>query len=151
MGDTSGPQRCLVYCRLRPNNGRESSAEAPLVDFQGPTVQVNGDKYYQFDGTLGPTCTQGQVFNLVAKQCVDHCLKGYRSALMAYGQTGTGKSHTMCCTKPGEEGIIPRAAQNLFAEMERQRDTRDFSIHMQFLQIYRDHLGDLMTESGRER
>ena len=151
MGDTSGPQRCLVYCRLRPNNGREPSAEAPLVDFQGPTVQVNGDKYYQFDGTLGPTCTQGQVFNLVAKQCVDHCLKGYRSALMAYGQTGTGKSHTMCCTKPGEEGIIPRAAQNLFAEMERQRDTRDFSIHMQFLQIYRDHLGDLMTESGREK
>ena len=40
-------------------------------------------------------------------------LRGYESTLFAYGQTGTGKTHTIegRIDIPEEMGIIPRAAE----------------------------------------
>ena len=146
--------RCLVYCRLRPDTKAEMEAaaeEGRLMDLGPKSVNVRGDKNYQFDGTFSGDSSQADLFESIGRPVVEHCLNGYRSALMAYGQTGTGKSFTMCCTKPGLEGIIPRAAQLLFETIEAQSADRTFSVQLQFLQIYRDNLGDLMTESGKDR
>eukprot|EP00672_Neobodo_designis_P010498 CAMPEP_0174866556 /NCGR_PEP_ID=MMETSP1114-20130205/62308_1 /TAXON_ID=312471 /ORGANISM="Neobodo designis, Strain CCAP 1951/1" /LENGTH=138 /DNA_ID=CAMNT_0016101719 /DNA_START=43 /DNA_END=455 /DNA_ORIENTATION=- len=69
---------------------------------------------------------------------------------MAYGQTGTGKTFTLCNTKPGQEGVVPRAAHLLFDTVK--ADTgRSYTIEAQFVQIYRDNLGDLLSESGRDK
>eukprot|EP00759_Apiculatamorpha_spiralis_P014215 PhF_6_TR20975/c0_g1_i1/m.30099 len=113
MAAPSVESRCLVYCRLRPETQLErelAEEEGRLMQLNLKSVNVRGDKNYSFDGTFGGDSTQEQLFDSIGRPCVEHCLNGYRSALMAYGQTGTGKSFTMCCTKPGLEGIIPRAA-----------------------------------------
>ena len=140
--------RCLVFIRQRPPKGEELNEE-PLYTLHDKVVKMKDDKTYQFDGTLGADSTQQETFEAIAKPCVQHAVNGYRSALMAYGQTGTGKSHTMCSTKPGEEGVIPRVAKYLFDEVADSVD--EFSVSVQFLQIYRDNLGDLMSENGREK
>lgn len=141
--------RCLVFLRQRPAKGDEVNEE-PLYQLQDKVVKMKDDKSYEFDGTLGADSTQEECFLTVAKPCVDHAVNGYRSALMAYGQTGTGKSHTMCSTKPGHEGVIPRVAKYLFDQVA-ENAGEDFSVSVQFLQIYRDNLGDLMSETGREK
>ena len=49
-------------------------------------------------------------------------LEGYNATIMAYGQTGTGKSYTMegfkYNNKNPERGIIPRAIEEIFHFIE---------------------------------
>lgn len=39
--------------------------------------------------------TQREIFNQSALPLVKHVLNGYHGAYFVYGQTGTGKTHTM--------------------------------------------------------
>eukprot|EP00760_Papus_ankaliazontas_P024622 PhM_4_TR2397/c0_g1_i2/m.61203 len=145
--------RCLVYCRLRPTKRGELNDEDGsfmLLNLTKKAVKVHDDKTYEFDGTFGGDSQQGSVFDQVARPCLENALKGFRSALMCYGQTGTGKSFTMCNTKTGDEGIIPRSAIHIFSRIA-EDTSRTYVVRGQFIQIYRDNLGDLMTESGVER
>jgi hypothetical protein len=69
--------------------------------------------------------------------------------MFAYGQTGTGKTHTMEGSLDDEEnrGIIPRSAQAIF---ERLKDVKNHftesSVTAQYLEIYNEELADLLTE-----
>eukprot|EP01065_Artemidia_motanka_P024037 TRINITY_DN28694_c0_g1_i1.p1 TRINITY_DN28694_c0_g1~~TRINITY_DN28694_c0_g1_i1.p1 ORF type:complete len:1733 (+),score=650.46 TRINITY_DN28694_c0_g1_i1:97-5295(+) len=142
--------RCLVYCRLRPAktgeiNEKDGSYE--LLKLGGKQVRVDEDKFYDYDGTFGGQSTQGEIFDGVGRPNVDHVFRGFCSAIMCYGQTGTGKSFTMCNNKPGQEGIIPRAAQHIYRRIS-EDPSRKYKVVGQFVQIYRDALGDLMDPLG---
>jgi chromosome segregation ATPase len=143
--------RCLVYCRVRPSFTRDFEDGAfPLLTMTGKKVVVKDERTYEYDGTFQGDSKQMDVFRSVALPCIQHAFKGFCSALMCYGQTGTGKSFTMCCTKPGLEGIIPQAAINIF-ETIRRDPSKSYTVTAEFIQIYRDQLGDLMTEGGKDR
>ena len=143
--------RCLVYCRVRPATTKDyEDGGHQLISVDRKRVFVKDERHYDFDGTFGQDSRQEQVFDAVAVPCLQHAIAGYCSALMCYGQTGTGKSFTMCCTKPEYEGIIPRAAKYLFEMMEKDA-TKKYTVTGQFIQIYRDQLGDLMLNSGRDK
>jgi hypothetical protein len=68
------------------------------------------------------------------------CLQGYNAAIIAYGQTGTGKTYTMEGAQHGpERGIIPRAVEDVFAYIE--NDTAPGSkylVRASYLQIYNE-------------
>ncbi|KAH8614112.1 Microtubule binding Kinesin motor domain [Trypanosoma vivax] len=143
--------RCLVYCRLRPRNKTDfKNGGFQLVTVSENNVIVKDQRYYKFDGAFNEDCTQENIFDAVAVPCVTHAFKGFCSALMCYGQTGTGKSFTMCNTTPGSEGIIPRTAKFIFDTVEADR-SRSYEVIGQFVQIYRDNLGDLMVGNGKDR
>lgn len=44
---------------------------------------------------LGPQTTNDEVFRMACRPLVDAVLNGFNGTLMAYGQTGTGKTYTM--------------------------------------------------------
>ncbi|KEG14441.1 putative kinesin [Trypanosoma grayi] len=143
--------RCLVYCRLRPTNKTDyKDGSFQLVTVENNSVVVKDERHYNYDGAFDEYSTQEQIFDAVVVPCVTHALEGFCSALMCYGQTGTGKTYTMCNNTPGNEGIIPRVAKFLFDKVQSDT-TRRYEIIGQFVQIYRDHLGDLMTGHGRDR
>jgi len=60
--------------------------------------------------TFQPGCLQENVFKKAALPIIESVLAGYNGTIFAYGQTGTGKTHTMEGSKsePNQEGIIPR-------------------------------------------
>ncbi|AAZ11997.1 kinesin, putative [Trypanosoma equiperdum] len=153
-GDTGVPKniaRCLVYCRLRPRNKTDfKNGGFQLVTVSGNDIVVKDQRFYKFDGAFGDECTQSDIFEAVAVPCITHAFKGFCSALMCYGQTGTGKSFTMCNTTPGQEGIIPRSAKLIFDKIQSD-NARSYEVTGQFVQIYRDNLGDLMSATGRDR
>lgn len=149
MSDTVS--RCLVFCRLRPTNAKDfEDGGYQVVSFANKRVAVKDERHYDFDGTFGQDSRQEDVFETIAMPCLNHAVNGFCSALMCYGQTGTGKSFTMCCTKAGLEGIIPRSAKYLFELIARDK-SKIYTVKGQFIQIYRDNLGDLMVEGGREK
>lgn len=50
---------------------------------------------YEFSRIFNENATQQDVFNQVAKPVVDYALAGYNGAIIAYGQTSSGKTYTM--------------------------------------------------------
>ena len=59
---------------------------------------------FQFDAVLPPTATQSDVFAVAARPVIADVLNGYNGTVMAYGQTGAGKTYTLSSTLPGQFG-----------------------------------------------
>ena len=55
------------------------------------------------------------VFKQAALPIIESLLEGYNGTIFAYGQTGTGKTHTMAGieTDPDQKGITPRTFEHI--------------------------------------
>lgn len=83
--------------------------------------------------TLHSSCEQSEV--------ITHGLQGYNAAIIAYGQTGTGKTFTMEGAHSGpSRGIIPRAIEDVFMYIENDRNAAQskFLVRASYLQIYNE-------------
>ena len=67
-----------------------------------------------------PTVKRQTVFQKAALPIIESVLEGYNGTIFAYGQTGTGKTHTMEGDKNNldERGIIPRTFEHVFKSIE---------------------------------
>lgn len=65
---------------------------------------------------------------------------GYNVTILAYGQTGSGKTHSMGTNfvdeNEEEKGIIPRAIQNIFNEVQKKAEEAKFSIKASFIEVF---------------
>lgn len=52
-------------------------------------------KKFTFDRAFGPDSKQADVYQVVVAPLITEVLSGYNCTVFAYGQTGTGKTHTM--------------------------------------------------------
>lgn len=52
-------------------------------------------KKFTFDRAFGPDSKQADVYQVVVAPLINEVLSGYNCTVFAYGQTGTGKTHTM--------------------------------------------------------
>jgi kinesin family protein 3/17 len=94
-----------VAVRCRPLSSRElEHKNEPIVDViseRGEIVVHNtkdiGEKerVFSFDLTFEPGCHQEKIFKQAALPIIESVLEGYNGTIFAYGQTGTGKTHTM--------------------------------------------------------
>ena len=74
---------------------------------------------------------------------------GFESTVFAYGQTGTGKTHTMEGDITNEEqwGVIPRAAATIFERLSKESIVES-SVTVSYLEIYNEELCDLLAPEG---
>jgi len=145
--DDADEGRIMVYARKRPTFKRdlEDPAFEDIVNMEidGKSIKLTGGKTYSYDGTFGEKSQQYPVWVAVGKPLVENVFKGYCGTCIVYGQTGTGKSHTMSNINKGEEGIIPQSMIYMFQRQEEDVD-RQYDLLFSFLQIYRDKVSDLM-------
>uniref|UniRef100_A0A8C7PYT5 Kinesin-like protein n=1 Tax=Oncorhynchus mykiss TaxID=8022 RepID=A0A8C7PYT5_ONCMY len=100
---------------------------------------------FRLDGVLHDV-SQEEVYGRVGRGVVLGALEGYNGTVMCFGQTGAGKTYTMTGATENykQRGIIPRALQEVFHEVE-QRSDHAFSVHLSFLEIYNETLVDLLA------
>uniref|UniRef100_H2QIT3 Kinesin-like protein n=2 Tax=Pan TaxID=9596 RepID=H2QIT3_PANTR len=128
------PAECSikVMCRFRPLNEAEIlRGDKFIPKFKGDeTVVIGQGKPYVFDRVLPPNTTQEQVYNACAKQIVKDVLEGYNGTIFAYGQTSSGKTHTMegKLHDPQLMGIIPRIAHDIFDHIYSMDENLEFHI-----------------------
>ncbi|KAJ5757587.1 uncharacterized protein N7511_006281 [Penicillium nucicola] len=138
--DDEGKTAVKVAVRVRPplkptDPGYElipQRFQRSMVHVTAPTslaVDVpQGRKLFVFDRVFPETIEQEGVWEYVSDS-VNSFIQGYNVSIMAYGQSGAGKSFTMGTSGPGEQnnmqdmvrvisGIIPRAAQALFDKLD---------------------------------
>lgn len=77
-----------------------------MVQVTSPTSLVvdvpQGKKLFVFDKVLGEDVNQEGVWEYVSGS-VDAFIQGYNVSVMAYGQSGAGKSFTMGTSGPAEQ------------------------------------------------
>ncbi|XP_078072028.1 kinesin-like protein KIF9 [Mustelus asterias] len=100
---------------------------------------------FKVDGILY-NVPQDVVYNTIARSAVSSTINGFSSTIMCYGQTGAGKTYTItgATEKYDYRGIIPRAIQQIFKEVEEQADLA-LTIYVSYLEIYNEMLFDLLS------
>uniref|UniRef100_A0AAQ5ZEA0 Kinesin-like protein n=1 Tax=Amphiprion ocellaris TaxID=80972 RepID=A0AAQ5ZEA0_AMPOC len=120
-----------VMCRFRPlNDAERSRGDKEVPKFNGEDTVVVAGKPYVFDRVLPPNTEQVQVYDACAKQIVRDVLGGYNGTIFAYGQTSSGKTHTMegKLHDPRVMGIIPRIASDIFDHIYSMDENLEFHI-----------------------
>merc|ERR1719340_377790 len=142
-----------VICRFRPlNDTEEKTGSKFIIKFPSGSddqcVSISG-KLYMFDKVLKPNVTQNQVYDATAKNIVKDVLSGYNGTIFAYGQTSSGKTHTMegVINDPGLQGIIPRIVNDIFNHIYSMEENLEFHIKVSYFEIYLDKVRDLLDPS----
>jgi kinesin family member 11 len=160
-----------VAVRCRPLNARErSTGERAVLEcledtrevicvgsgagIKGTASNFVGKKTYTYDHVFGPDSSQQDLYEGVVEPIVDEVLQGYNCTVFAYGQTGTGKTHTMegrrdddvlCMAErrlPENAGIIPRSVKQVFDHLRSITD--EHSVKVSHLELYNEQLTDLL-------
>nr|XP_040058777.1 kinesin heavy chain isoform X2 [Gasterosteus aculeatus aculeatus] len=147
MADANTECNIKVLCRFRPLNKSEIIRRDKFIPiFQGEDTVVLGGKSYVFDQVFPTNTSQIQVYNTCAKQIVKDVLGGYNGTIFAYGQTSSGKTHTMegNLHDPQGMGIIPRIAEDIFEHIFAMDENLEFHIKVSYFEIYMDKIRDLL-------
>ncbi|EFO63316.1 Kinesin-14 [Giardia lamblia P15] len=111
---------------------------------------------YEFDRVYSMDATQQDVWNDVS-ELVQSALDGFRVCIFAYGQTASGKTHTMlgpssgswATMAPEDKGIMPRAVEQIFLfANETARDKWSYELTASFFEIYNDTVQDLLVQKS---
>ncbi|XP_076776556.1 kinesin heavy chain [Arvicanthis niloticus] len=147
MAETNNECSIKVLCRFRPLNQAEILRGDKFIPiFQGDDSVIIGGKPYVFDRVFPPNTTQEQVYHACAMQIVKDVLAGYNGTIFAYGQTSSGKTHTMegKLHDPQLMGIIPRIARDIFNHIYSMDENLEFHIKVSYFEIYLDKIRDLL-------
>ncbi|GAA6019008.1 hypothetical protein JCM10207_006286 [Rhodosporidiobolus poonsookiae] len=161
--EKDGKQQNVVVClRVRPSKTLDPGAPSPIYSLSSslstlsltashPTLLKRGgkssssDEYeYRFDLLHIPPHPTTELYDRKIKPVVRAALGGFNGTVFAYGQTASGKTHTMMGS-PQEPGIIPLAIDELFSYIHKQNTHRTYSLRVSFLEIYNEQLRDLLA------
>ena len=161
-------ENITCYVRCRPLNQRELELGANCIDISKDKKSItlkNYDNNYVYDKIFPAETDQKTIFNEIGLPLVKKFLSGYNSTIFAYGQTGTGKTHTII--GPLESlfddnndnfGLIPNILNFLFNNKEEatniirssskeKAEKIDYSLSCACIEIYQEHLIDLLSNN----
>ncbi|CAH3191254.1 unnamed protein product [Porites evermanni] len=153
--DTS-VSRVQVYVRIRPivqgdvtSITRKGAVSVEATDLtQVRVADGKKEKIFQFDQVLPPEASNAEVYQVVGKPLVEASMTGLNSILMAYGQTGAGKTHTLMASA---DGLTTSVVSHIFALIGKDA-AHSYAVTCSYLQIYQERVYDLLAseKSGTE-
>ncbi|KAI6177457.1 Kinesin-like protein [Aphelenchoides bicaudatus] len=155
MANQSDPAECCiqVFCRVRPLNDIERKNSSTFVPkFTGKDTIAVGGKTYTYDQVFDPNCNQEQVYKGAAHHIVQDVLNGFNGTIFAYGQTSSGKTHTMEGNmeegNSPNHGVIPRIINDIFSHIYGLEDPNlEFNLKTSYFEIYNEKIRDLLDIS----
>lgn len=128
-----------------------------LYDPQKP--QNPGRAYdctYAFDSSHSESehfASQSAVYESIGAGMVKDSTAGYNCCLVAYGQTGTGKTHTIHgdWQNDDQEGILPRMAEGLFERLRQlAAEGASWRVRISYIEVYNNSLRDLCAGAATD-
>merc|ERR1719317_989622 len=121
---------------------------ATVCEVQTPKSMASGKTHhFEFDRLFPPKCRNKNVYNVLRNQWFPFLMEGKSVGVIAYGFSGSGKSHTVHGNWE-DPGIVPLFCKDLFHRLETSYSFHDFTntIRVQFLEIYNGKIVDLLQE-----
>ncbi|KAJ3032035.1 UNVERIFIED_CONTAM: hypothetical protein HDU68_008068 [Siphonaria sp. JEL0065] len=141
------------------------------IDIKDPKGE-RGSKPFFFDAVFAMETEQESVYGVAVEPLIRKCLDGYNGCIFAYGQTASGKTHTMqgpadriaeslsdnATALHPEIGIISRVVHQLHEHVRENRgkldeasgNCLDFVIKVSYLEIYNEGLVDLLVDKNKQ-
>ncbi len=134
-----------MHVRVRPLNELEAEKGATWKDENNKIFQVNpvsgepvNESPYVLDNIFGKGWSTQQVYEQTTQALIQKVVGGFNSTVFAYGQTSSGKTHTMRGTED-EPGIIPLAVSEIFDHISRTQE-REFLLRVSYMEVQWQHL-----------
>ncbi|KAG5138041.1 hypothetical protein JHK82_022772 [Glycine max] len=143
-----------VFCRTRPLFEDEGPSVIEFPDDYTICVNTgdeslsNAKKDFKFDRVYGPHVGQAELFSDV-QPLVQSALDGYNVSIFAYGQTHSGKTHTMEGSSY-DRGLYARCFEELFdlANLDTTSTSR-YKFCVTVCELYNEQTRDLLLEAGK--
>ncbi|KAK3247057.1 hypothetical protein CYMTET_43437 [Cymbomonas tetramitiformis] len=152
----SKSEQIWVGVRLRPLNDAEkrsrnnscwhvtSATSLKQSEVLGDRVSkssITGDiTTYTFDRVFSAETDSTTVYNDAAQRIVISGMQGINGTIFAYGQTSSGKTHTM-------KSIVSSGIKEVFEHIH-NTPSREFLLHIAAMEIYNEVCRDLLKDSG---
>lgn len=104
------------------------------------------DYMFKFNHILH-NVSQETMHDECSRDIVNSCVDGYNGTIMAYGQTGAGKTFTMAGPHGDfrQRGIIPRCISQVFHSIN-DRPERAYRVRISYFEIYNEQISDLLCD-----
>ncbi|KAF8284959.1 putative kinesin [Trypanosoma cruzi] len=111
-------------------NGVQMSSSSAVFSRQpatGAASQETRKILFSFDATLGETANQADTMACVGTKMLQYLINGYNATILCYGQSGSGKTHSMLGPAGGipdriqkreDFGLVPRMLEQLFTRLQ---------------------------------
>ncbi|RNF21348.1 putative OSM3-like kinesin [Trypanosoma conorhini] len=154
---SSGAENIKVLVRCRPLSEKEhaqgykSCVDLDLTEHTVTVRSIVGEPdRWTFDAVINNTFSQRDIFTQFIMPLVDSVLEGYNATVFAYGQSGSGKTHTMTgkIDDPELKGVTPRCFDHIFeriAAMKAAAANMQFSMYVSFIELYNGKVQDLLA------
>lgn len=126
--------------------------------------QPSSEQRFAFDRVFPPTDSQQKVYESAALPIVQSLMAGYHGTILAYGQSSSGKTHTMLGAVGGpsssgnkwlessggseyekQAGVLPRALSTVFETIYAAPESLEFIVKVSVIEIYGEKIRDLMA------
>ncbi|CAN1232830.1 Kinesin-like protein KIN-1, partial [Linum perenne] len=103
---------------------------------------------FSFDKVFYEDSMQADVYEFLALPIVKDAVNGVNGTIIAYGQTGAGKTYSMegpDVLQPDDmkKGLLPRVVDGLFDHIASAGDSSKFKIKLSMVEIYMERVRDL--------
>ena len=129
-----------VYVRVRPLNDEEKVKGGPAWKVEGNGIRLaestgTEPTPYVLDSVFDGSFSTSKVYEATTRGLIRQVIEGFNSTVFAYGQTSSGKTHTMRGTED-DPGIVPRAVKEIFQLIESLKN-REFLLRISYMEVKR--------------
>ncbi|KPA77039.1 putative kinesin [Leptomonas pyrrhocoris] len=126
-----------------------SSAAASMTPASQPIRSSTRPYQFSVDHVFHSHAAQIEVYEESCKRIVEGVFHGINGSILAYGATGSGKTHTMFGSTMSAAGIVYQAVQDIFAEKDRleEEEGKRVRVKCSFLEVYNEEVFDLLVKA----
>eukprot|EP00854_Cymbomonas_tetramitiformis_P015508 gene15508-18373_t len=149
-GESDAIKSCI---RIRPLNDSELESGSRIAwEVKGDSISsIPNDirdivHEFSYDKLISSEETNEDVYVKTTREIVTAAVDGFNGTIFAYGQTSSGKTHTIRGSYE-TPGLLPLAVGELFDILEKTPN-RQFLVRACYLEIYNEEIKDLLEPSA---
>ena len=117
--------------------------------------KISGRTIFAYDKIFNETSKTTDIYKFAAREIVSDAVQGRNGSIFAYGQTSSGKTHTMqgssTISRNGkEDGFVHLAAVDLFHDISQSHE-RNYTVHASVIEVYNEEVRDLLVDTKRSK
>ena len=168
--NSNDEENITCYVRCRPLNSRELEINANCIEISKDKTSItlkNNEHNYIYDKIFPAETDQETIFKEIGLPLLKKFLSGYNSTIFAYGQTGTGKTHTIIGPleslfddKNENFGLVPNIlnfkikkkeeAKKIIIESSKEKVKKvEYNLSCSCIEIYNEQLIDLLNNNSQ--
>ncbi|XP_069760773.1 coiled-coil domain-containing protein 78-like isoform X2 [Narcine bancroftii] len=137
--------RIQPACSPEQGHSLQTSAEARTI-----YTALGGDASSSFQEVFDQSVSTRKIFTKTVEPLINVFTKGMNVCVAIFGETNSGKSHTLIGEKNDRFAIIPLTFDYIFGKpnLQNLQETAMWSLSMSMYEIYAEVLKDLLHSSG---